>query len=246
MNTTYLLTEIRRNFRAPRFLIFVIAFPVLMFLLQANVFTKASDPNHVQIAAIIMINMMTFGTFAAANTSGARLALERALGWQRQLRLTPLTGFGYLGGKAVSGMLVGLPALILVPLLAVTVEGVRLDAAGWARIFAGVFLGTLPLVLLGLLIGQFGTPDSMQPISMLVTLGMGFLGGLWIPLESMPGWMHDLAQIMPTYWVLQVARPAVTTDMVVSLPNAVGVLAAWTVVLGALVIRRYRKDSARV
>ena len=219
MNATYLLTEIRRNFRAPRFLVFVIAFPVLMFLLQANVFTKASDPNHAQIAAVIMINMMTFGTFAAANTSGGRLALERALGWQRQLRLTPLTGFGYLGGKALSGMLVGLPALILVPVLAVTVEGVHLDAAGWVRVLAGVWLGTLPLVLLGLLIGQFGTPDSMQPISMLVTLGMGFLGGLWIPLEGMPSWMHDLAQIMPTYWVLQVARPAVTSDMVVSLPT---------------------------
>jgi ABC-2 type transport system permease protein len=46
--------------------------------------------------------------------------------------------------------------------------------------------------------------------------------------------------------VLQLARPAVTTDLVVSLPQAAGVLAAWTVVLGALVIRRYRKDSARV
>ena len=246
MNTTYLLTEIRRNFRAPRFLVFVIIFPVLMFLLQANVFVKSSDPTHAQFAAVVMLNMMTFGAFAAANTSGGRLALERALGWQRQLRLTPLTGFGYLGGKAVSGMLVGLPALILVPLLAVTVEGVHLDAAGWVRIFAGVFLGTLPLVLLGLLIGQFGTPDSMQPISMVVTLGMGFLGGMWIPLETMPTWMHDVAQILPTYWVLQVVRPAVTTDMVVPLPNAVGVLAAWTVVLGALVIRRYRKDSARV
>ncbi|MEU4249400.1 ABC transporter permease [Amycolatopsis sp. NPDC026612] len=246
MNATYLFTEIRRNFRAPRFLVFVIAFPVLMFLLQASVFVKASDPQHAEFAAIVMINMMTFGAFAAANTSGGRLALERALGWQRQLRLTPLTGFGYLGGKALSGMLVGLPALILVPLLAVTVEGVHLDAAGWVRIFLGVFLGTLPLVLLGLLIGQFGTPDSMQPISMIVTLGMGFLGGLWIPIETMPGWMHDVAQIMPTYWVLQVARPAVTSDMVVSLPTAAGVLGAWTVVLGALVIRRYRKDSARV
>jgi ABC-2 type transport system permease protein len=244
--TTYLLTEIRRNFRAPRFLIFVVAFPVLMFLLQANVFTKTSDPQHAQIAAIIMINMMTFGTFAAANTSGARLALERALGWQRQLRLTPLTGTGYLAGKGLSGMLVGLPALILVPLLAVTVEGVHLDAAGWVRIFAGVWLGTIPLVLLGLLIGQFGTPETMQPISMIVTLGMGFLGGLWIPLEGMPNWMHDVAQIMPTYWVLQVARPAVTSDLVVALPTAVAVLAGWTVVLGALVIRRYRRDSARV
>ncbi|WIY01990.1 ABC transporter permease [Amycolatopsis mongoliensis] len=244
--TTYLLTEIRRNFRAPRFLIFVIAFPVLMFLLQASVFTKADAPDHAAVAAVIMINMMTFGTFAAANTSGGRLALERALGWQRQLRLTPLTGTGYLAGKGLSGMLVGLPALILVPLLAVTVEGVHVDAAGWIRIFAGVWLGTVPLVLLGLLIGQFGTPETMQPISMIVTLGMGFLGGLWIPIEGMPSWMHDLAQIMPTYWVLQVARPAVTSDMVVSLPTAVGVLAAWTAVLGALVIRRYRKDSARV
>ncbi|WP_372666739.1 ABC transporter permease [Amycolatopsis kentuckyensis] len=244
--TTYLLTEIRRNFRQPRFLIFVVAFPVLMFLLQANVFTKADAPDHAQIAAVIMINMMTFGTFAAANTSGGRLALERALGWQRQLRLTPLTGTGYLAGKGLSGMLVGLPALILVPLLAVTVEGVHLDAAGWVRIFAGVWLGTIPLVLLGLLLGQFGTPDSMQPVTMIVTLGMGFLGGLWIPIESMPGWMHDVAQLMPTYWVLQVARPAVTSDMVVSLPTAAGVLGAWAVVLGALVIRRYRKDSARV
>ena len=246
MNATYLLTEIRRNFRAPRFLIFVVAFPVLMFLLQANVFTKADAPDHATVTAVIMINMMTFGTFAAATNSGARLALERAVGWQRQLRLTPLTGSGYLAGKGISGMLVGLPALVLVPLLAVTMQGVHLDAAGWVRIFAGVWLGTLPLVLLGLLIGQFGTPETMQPISMIVTLGMGFLGGLWIPLEGMPSWMHDVAQIMPTYWVLQVARPAVTSDMVVSLPTAAGVLAAWTVVLGALVIRRYRKDSARV
>ena len=44
MNATYLLTEIRRNFRAPRFLIFVVAFPVLMFLLQASVFVKAIIP----------------------------------------------------------------------------------------------------------------------------------------------------------------------------------------------------------
>ena len=244
--TTYLLTEIRRNFRAPRFLIFVIAFPVLMFLLQANVFTKADAPDHVQIAAVLMVNMMTFGTFAAAMTSGARLALERAIGWQRQLRLTPLTGVGYLGGKGLSGMLVGLPALLLVPIVGVLVEGVHLDAAGWMRIIVGIWLGTIPLVLLGLLIGQFGTPESMQPINMLVMMGMGFLGGLWIPIEGMPGWMHNIAEVMPTYWVLQLVRPVVADDSIVSLPTAMGVLAAWTAVLGALVIRRYRKDSARV
>jgi ABC-2 type transport system permease protein len=244
--TTYLLTEIRRNFRVPRFLIFVIAFPVLMFLLQANVFTKSDAPDHAAIVAVVMVNMMTFGTFAAAMTSGARLALERAVGWQRQLRLTPLTGAGYLGGKALSGMLVGLPALLIVPIVGVLVEGVHLDAAGWMRIVVGIWLGTIPLVLLGLLLGQFGTPESMQPINMLVMMGMGLLGGLWIPIEGMPGWMHNVAEVMPTYWVLQLVRPVVTNDLLVSMPTAIGVLAAWSAVLGALVIRRYRKDSARV
>ncbi|MDT8914642.1 ABC transporter permease [Amycolatopsis sp. PS_44_ISF1] len=246
MSLGYLAVEIRRLFRSPRFLVFVVAFPAVMFLLQANVFTKAGDPGHAAVTAVVMVNMMAFGTFAAATMNGAKLAAERATGWQRQLRLTPLSGAGYLGGKALSGLLVGLPALVLVPLIAIFAEGVHLGAAGWVRIVAGIWLGTIPLVLLGLLLGQYGTPESMQPVNMLVMLGMGFLGGLWIPIEGMPGWMHELAQVMPTYWVIGLVRPAVTDELLVSFPAAAGVLGAWTVVLGTLVIRRYRKDSARV
>ncbi|WP_326837605.1 ABC transporter permease [Amycolatopsis rhabdoformis] len=246
MNASYLAVEIRRLFRSMRFLIFVVAFPVVMFLLQANVFVKPSDPDHAAVVAVVMVNMMAFGLFAAATTNGTRLALERASGWQRQLRLTPLSGGSYLGGKALAGMLVGLPALLLVPLVAIFVEGVHLDGAGWLRVILGLWLGTIPLVLLGLLIGQLATPESMQPISMIVMLGMGFLGGLWIPLEGMPAWMQDVSQLLPTYWLIGLVRPAVTNELLVSFPTALAVLAGWAVVLGALVIRRYRKDSARV
>jgi ABC-2 type transport system permease protein len=246
MNPTYTMLEIRRTFRSTRFLIFAIAFPVLMFLLQANVFIKAGDPAHDVAVAVIMVNMMAFGTLAGAMSNGAKLAFERAGGWQRQLRLTPLSGTGYLGGKAVSGMLVGLPALIAVPLIGIFVEHVHLDASGWLRIVLGIWLGAIPFVLLGLLLGQFGTPDSMQPVNMLVMMGMGFLGGLWIPIDGMPSWMHEIAQVLPSYWLTQVGRGAVTSELSVSLGNAAAVLAGWAVVLGALVIRRYRKDSARV
>ncbi|GAA3560787.1 ABC transporter permease [Amycolatopsis ultiminotia] len=245
MNPAYLATEIRRLLRSPRFLVLVVAFPIVMFLLQANVFTSSGAPDHAQVTAVVMVNMMAFGAFAAATTNGSKLAVERASGWQRQLRLTPLSGPSYLGGKALSGMIVALPALILVPLVALLAEGVHLDPAGWLRIVAGVWLGTIPLILLGLVLGQFGTPESMQPVSMIVMLGMGFLGGLWIPVEGMPGWMHDVAQLMPTYWVIGLVRPVVTDELLVSFPAAVAVLGAWTLVLGALVIRRYRRDSAR-
>ncbi|WET81544.1 ABC transporter permease [Amycolatopsis sp. QT-25] len=242
MNPTYLKTEIVRTFRSTRFVLFAVAFPVLMFLVQANVFGGAER----NFAGVVMVDMMAFGTFSAAMTSGAKLAIERSTGWQRQLRLTPLTGAGYLGGKALSSMLVALPALLVVPLVGVLFQGVHLDAGGWLRLVSGVWLGALPLVLLGLLLGQFGTPESIQPVNMVVMMGMGFFGGLWIPIDGMPSWMADLAQATPTYWLIQLVRPVVTDRLPVSLAAALGVLAAWTAVLGTLVIRRYRKDSARV
>lgn len=242
MNPTYLKTEIVRTFRSTRFVLFAIAFPVVMFLLQSTVFGSAE----MNIAGVIMVNMMVFGTFSAAMTSGGKLALERSIGWQRQLRLTPLSGAGYLGGKALSAMLVALPSLILVPLAGVFLQDLHLGPAAWLRLVPGIWLGAIPLVLLGLLLGQFGTPDSMQPVSMVVTMTMGFLGGVFIPIDAMPSWMSDLAQLTPTYWLIQLVRPAVTDHLTVSFPAALGVLAAWTAVLGALVIRRYRKDSARV
>ncbi|WP_158892759.1 ABC transporter permease [Amycolatopsis anabasis] len=246
MSFSYLGMEIRRTFRSVRFVFFGVAFPVLMFLLQANVFVKSTDPGYAVIVPILMVNMMAFGVLAGAMSNGAKLAIERASGWQRQLRLTPLSGAGYLGGKAISGMLVGLPALLVVPLVGVVVMNVHLDASSWVRIILGSWLGAIPFVLLGLLLGQFGTPDSMQPVNMLVMMGMGFLGGLWIPIDGMPSWMHDISQLLPSYWLTQLGRGALTTDQSVSFGSAVAVLGAWTVVLGALVIRRYRKDSARV
>jgi ABC-2 type transport system permease protein len=189
---------------------------------------------------------MTFGVLSAALSNGAKLAFERAGGWQRQLRLTLLSGPGYLGAKAISGLLVSLPSLILVPVIAALFQPVHLDAGGWLRIVLGIWIGAVPFVLLGLLPGQFGTPDSMQPVNMVVMMGMGFLGGLWVPIETMPGWMHQVAQFLPSYWLTQIARPVVTHELTVGLGEAVGMLAVFTAIFGALMIRRYRADSTRV
>jgi ABC-2 type transport system permease protein len=247
MNFTYARLEILRTFRNTRFVIFAIAFPVLLFLLQATIFAraKANASDHGAVAAVLMVNMMAFGTVSGSMSVGARLAFERAAGWQRQLRLTPLSGPGYLGGKMISGMLVALPPLILVPLIAALFEGVHLGAGDWLHIVLGIWLGAIPFVLVGLLLGQFGAPDSMQPVTMVVTMCMGFLGGLWIPIESLPGWLHGVAQALPSYWLIQIARPVVTHDLTVGLGTTSGALAIFTAVFGSLMIRRYRNDSAR-
>jgi ABC-2 type transport system permease protein len=242
MSVTYLVLEVRRAMRNGRFLIFSIAFPVLLFLLYVGIFAKGDKT----IAGILMVNMTAFGAFTASMFAGGRVALERALGWQRQLRLTPLSGSGYLTGKGITAMMLAVPAVVLVPLIGAVVEGVSLDAAGWLRVTIGIWLAVIPFALIGLFIGQIGTPESMQPIMSLTMMTMSLLGGIFIPIDGMPDWLSKISHLLPSYWLGQIGRGAVTSELSVGLGKAVLVLAGWTLVLGFAVIRRYRRDSARV
>jgi ABC-2 type transport system permease protein len=241
MSLKFLALEIRRVLRSPRFLIFTVGFPVLLFLLYVGIFGKEPGTK-----AVLMVSMTVFGAMASALFTGNRVALERAAGWQRQLRLTPLSGAGYLTAKAATGMTLALAPAVLVPLVAVVGEGVSLDAAGWVRATLGVWLAAIPFALIGLLIGQIGTADSTQPITQLVMLPMALLGGIFIPIDSMPHWLLTIAHLLPSYWMGQVGRGAVTADLSTSLGQDALALGAWTLVLGVAVVRRYRKDSARV
>jgi ABC-2 type transport system permease protein len=242
MSFGYLILEVRRAMRNTRFLFFSVAFPVLLFLLYVGIFTDGDR----SVIGVLMVNMTAFGALSAALFAGGRVALERSVGWQRQLRLTPLSGAGYLTAKGVTAMLLAMPAVVLVPLVGAVVEGVSLDAGGWLRVTIGVWLAVIPFALLGLLIGQVGTPDSMQPIMSITMMGMSMLGGIFIPIDAMRGWLLDVAHVLPSYWLGQIGRGAVTADLSVDLGQAVLVLAIWTVALGLVVIRRYRRDSARV
>jgi ABC-2 type transport system permease protein len=239
MSIGYLVLEIKRALRAGRFMIFTVAFPILMFVFLAGVY--GGDP---RARTLLMINMVTWGAFAAALFAGARVAIERDAGWQRQLRLTPLTGGGYLAGKGIVGMVVALPAVILVPLVGALGEGIRLDPGQWIQVTAGVWVAAIPFALLGLLLGQYGTADSMQAITGVLMMVLAMFGGLWVPLDALPGFFSGLAKVLPSYWMNQVGSSAVGSGQ--SLLTCVLVVAGWTVLLGALVVRRYRQDSARV
>ncbi|GAA3848086.1 MULTISPECIES: ABC transporter permease [Amycolatopsis] len=242
MSLKFLTLEIRRVLRAPRFLIFTVAFPVLMFLLYVGIFARGDQ----DAVAPLMVGMTSFGAMSAALFVGTRVAVERKAGWQRQLRLTPLSGAGYLSAKAATGLTLALAPVVLVPLVGALTQGVSLGAGSWLRVTLGVWLAAIPFALIGLLIGQVGTADSVQPITQLVMLPMALLGGIFIPVEAMPHWLLQISHVLPSYWMAQVGRGAVTTDLSTSLGQDVLWLAVWTAAVGVAVVRRYRKDSARV
>jgi energy-coupling factor transporter ATP-binding protein EcfA2 len=77
-------------------------------------------------------------SLVASTAGGAMVAVERALGWTRQLRLTPLRPLAYMAIKVLSAMVLGLMSVVVVfvvgALSGVTVS-VIVNIVGWTAAF---------------------------------------------------------------------------------------------------------------
>ncbi len=244
MTVRYALMSTRLVFRNLRFLVLTVALPLMLFLLYANVYRGQDAGNGLTVVDYLMVSMASFGCIGAAINTGARIAIERQVGWNRQLRLTALPGHSYLAAKAIVSMLVTLPALLLVFLAGATVGDVQLSMGQWLGTGLAVWLGLIPFAVLGLVIGFAGTVDTVQPITMITYLGLSILGGLWFPVEAFPTFLQEVAKVMPSYWLADLGRSVLAGDGVPL--TAVLVLAAWTVVLSAVGVWSYRRSGAKV
>ena len=85
--------ELLRTFRNRRFFFFSLGFPLVLYFLIAAPNRNEHDLGGTGISAPLyfMVGLASFGAMNAMLSSGARIAAERAAGWNRQLRITPLS-----------------------------------------------------------------------------------------------------------------------------------------------------------
>jgi ABC-2 type transport system permease protein len=244
ISLVYVRYELLRTLRNRRFFVLSLGFPLVLFFAIAGSQRNVSDFASTGISAPLyyMVGLAAFGTMSAMLSCGARIAAERAVGWNRQLRITPLPPRTYFRAKVLTGYMMA--ALSLLALyLAGTSLGVSLPAGEWLRMTGLILVALVPFAALGILIGHMLTPDSIGP-----ALGGGvsllaFLGGTWFPIPA-SGFLHDLAQFLPSYWLVQASHVALGGHPWPS--RAWVVIAAWTVVLSVLAARAYRRDTGRV
>jgi ABC-2 type transport system permease protein len=242
MSLTYLRMEIVRLYRNKRVLIFSMLMPAVLLLIFGGI-NRSATVHGVAGAAYIMVSMGLFGSMSAAVGSGGTIAVERGLGWNRQLRLTPLTPQRYVLSKVFLSLLMAVPPLVLTYLVGAIALGVHLSPAVWAQVFLGSWLSALPFAALGVVIGYLAKPDSVQQLSGLLYMLLAAFGGLWVPVEVMPHIMRLIANYTPAYWAGQVARgPLFHGGLNL---HAVLVLLAWAAGLGFVALRRFQADTAR-
>jgi ABC-2 type transport system permease protein len=240
----YTRYELLRTLRNRRFFLLSLGFPLILYfmIVSPNRHVHNFDGSGISFALYYMVGLASFGTMSAMLSSGARIAAERAVGWNRQLRISPLSTRNYFRAKVVTGYMMALISLLAL-YLAGTSLGVRLGASEWLEMTGLILVGLIPFAALGILLGHMLTPDSIGPAMGGGISLLALLGGTWFPITG-DGFLHDIVQLIPSYWLVQASHVAIGGH---AWP-AKGwiVMIAWTVVLSVLAARAYRRDTGRV
>jgi len=240
----YIRLELVRTLRNRRFFILSLGFPLVLYFVIAGPQRHVRDFDSTGISAPLyyMVGLAAFGTMSSMLSSGARIAAERAVGWNRQLRITPLPPRTYLRAKVLTAYMMALISLLAL-YVAGSSLGVSLQAQEWLKMTGLILVALVPFAALGILLGHLLTPDSIGPAMGGGVSLLALLGGTWFAIPA-HGFLHDLAQYLPSYWLVQASHIALGGHPWPA--KAWAVMIAWTVVLGVLGARAYRRDTGRM
>ena len=240
---TYGRYELVRTFRNKRFFVFSLGFPLALYYLTATANRHEQDLGGSGISAplYLMVGLAAFGAMNAMLATGARIAGERSVGWNRQLRLTPLSTRTYFRVKVLTAYVTAMLTIGLLYIAGATL-GVRLGATDWLEMTLLMLVGLVPFAGLGIVMGHLLTTQSIGPAMGGTTALLGFLGGVWYPITG--GAMQKVAEALPSYWLVQASHVGLggqgwshTGWLVVG---------AWTVATAAVARHAYRRDPQRV
>lgn len=241
-NTTVLGIELRRMLRNKRTLFFTMAFPALMFFAFGSSAGWDDDAGNGNVAAYIMVSMALYGAALTAASGGAMVALERAVGWSRQLRLTPLNPSAYIAMRVILALVLGAIAITVVNIAGIAQGKPEMPLHVWFECGALTLLCTMVFAALGVFVGYLVPGENAMQI-----LGPGlalfsFLGNVFIPLDE-GSTIYRVAEWTPMFGVAEISRWPLTGDLPWSAPlNAV----VWLAIFIGGAAWRMSKDTARV
>jgi len=241
---TFLRFEVMRLLRNPRYVGISVGFPVIFYTLFLHNEHPAAHIAGTTWKTYFMVSMASFGAMVAAlNAGGTRLAAERASGWTRQLRVTPLPSWSYATTKIAASMVIALPVIAVVELTGLLLGGVRLGLATWAALTVVLWASALPFASLGVLVGFVASSETAYPVVTALMFLLSFFGGLFTPVSDLPVVLRHVASFLPSYHDASLGW-AVVAGRAPGLGDA-GILLVYATLLGLAVTWRHRVEESR-
>jgi ABC-2 type transport system permease protein len=241
-NATLLRIELRRMLRNRRTVIFTLLLPAALYLaFGSNPADSYGDAG--EVSAYILISMAVYGAALATTSGGAMVSTERALGWSRQLRLTPLAPAAYVAVKLTVALTLGLASVVVVYAVGALTGTPQMATHLWFETALLAWVGSLVFAAFGLFMGYLLPSENvMQVLGPLMAL-LAFIGGLFMPIDQ-GSTMDHVARLTPMYGLAHLARSPLSGEGLHV--SWVLNLVVWLAVFVAGAMWRFRRDTARV
>lgn len=224
--------------RMPAFVAPTVALPVAFYLVVGRPSAHGGAAERAVLASFAAFAVMGVALF----DFGVGLAAERSDPWERVLRVLPVGVGTRLGARAVAA--IGFGAAAATPVVVVgLVGGVRLGPTRLLGLAAGLAVGAVPFVLLGITLGYAVPERSALAVANLVYLGMAWVGGLLRTTLDLGGAVGAVGAVTPAGLWSDLLVDGVVRGTV-RLGPALGLL-GWTLALAATARAAYLHDEGQ-
>jgi ABC-2 type transport system permease protein len=199
------------------------------------------DPGnlHSLVPGLLALTLL-FGT---SSMEAIVIAFERRVGALERLLLAPLRLPALLAGKLLGGMVFGLMTTFIVLIVVLVIFGA--SGINWFLLVLGMLLAAAAFSALGVLVSvSVKEVFEAQTLANAFRFPMMFLGGVFVPVASLPLGLQIVARLLPLTYAVEVLRAAIEGGWSVSVSLDLLVLAGFTAVLFALAVRVLSRREA--
>jgi ABC-2 type transport system permease protein len=145
--------------------------------------------------------------FGTTSMEAIVITFERRIGALERLLLAPLRLPALLAGKLLGGMAFGLVTTAVVLVVALAVFGVA--DVRWLLLFGAILFSAAAFSALGALVSvAVNEVFEAQTLANAFRFPMMFLGGVFVPLASLPPWLRLVARALPLTYAVEAMRAA--------------------------------------
>jgi ABC-2 type transport system permease protein len=208
-------------------------------VVPASWYNPNLDYINYMVPGILVVLVSMIGMFL----SGMNIVREREIGTIEQLNVTPIKRYQFITGKLLPFWIIALFELALGLAIARYGFGIPFVGNVWLLFtIAGIFMVVVQGI--GLYISTITqTQQQAMFIAWFLMVVFILIGGLFTPIESMPGWAQELTILNPIAHFIKIMRMVLLKGAGwVEVQHLVGILTLMAALILPAAIFRYRKS----
>jgi ABC-2 type transport system permease protein len=147
--------------------------------------------------------------FGTSSMEAIVIVFERRIGSLERLFLAPLRLPALLAGKLLGGMAFGLTVTLVVLVMSLAIFGAR--GTNWLLLVLALLLSATAFSAMGAFVSvAVKEVFEAQTLANFIRFPMMFLGGVFVPLDAMPGWLQVVARLLPLTYSVEALRVALS------------------------------------